>query len=221
MIDTIELVEFSGKADCTCDFYKCVESFPKLNYTIKNGKTYSIISDFGCGSWGLANCLSGNGSILSGEVLVDGKRTRLGDLIRYSCIVSSTNIFGMKIKPKKDSTKKCIEKALKDNHTYSVSEIKKLFCLSDERFERPIAYISGEIWLASLAIGFSLQKDIFSFPWLGERDIGIFKTIKQLGIIDFLKKNRKIILVPSSQKGVLLNNCDASIVFKNRQVFFE
>ena len=91
--------------------------------------------------------------------------------------------------------------------------------MSDERFERPIAYISGEIWLASLAIGFSLQKDIFSFPWLGERDIGIFKTIKQLGIIDFLKKNRKIILVPSSQKGVLLNNCDASIVFKNRQVF--
>ena len=221
MIDTIELINFSGVSNCRFSAYSCTESFPPVDYTFEKGKTYCIISDFGCGSWGLSNCLGGDGSITCGEILVNGATSRLDDLIKYSCFVSSLRVYGMKIKPKKDSIRICIERALKNNRLFCVNDIKRIFCLSDERFERPIAYTGGETWLASLAIGFSLQKDIFCFPWLSERNIEIFKMTKRMGIIDCLKNNNKIVIIPSSQKDTLINCCDASIVISNRRVSFE
>ena len=101
------------------------------------------------------------------------------------------------------------------NKKYPVfhSQKKDIFCLSDGRFKRPLSEVSGEIWLISLAVNFALGKDIFCYPWLNQLDIERFKTAYEHNVIDFLKKENKIIIVPSSQKKILRRYCDHMIIF--------
>ena len=58
---SIRVENFAGLAECSTDTFSSVESFPPVNYEFLSGKTYGIISDFGCGGWGLANAITGNG----------------------------------------------------------------------------------------------------------------------------------------------------------------
>lgn len=223
MIETIEVRNFQGIAKCKSMTFQSIESFMSINYSFKKGKVYGIISDFGCGGWGLSTCIGGRFfREYDGDVIVNNQKQSLIELKKHSCFVTDNDYNNLKINQKKDSIRKCIEKALKKNNgNYSVSEIKSIFCLSDGRFDRPLSEASGEIWLASLAIGFSLEKNIFCYPWLNEIDANRFKIANNLGVIDFLKIKEKIIIVPSSQKDFLSSFFDNMIIFREGHVYYE
>ena len=120
------------------------------------------------------------------------------------------------------TAKECIEKALYiSGLDYSTAEIKDIFSLSDQRFERPLEYVSGEIWQISTAVNFALGKDIFCYPWLNEFDIFRYETACELGTIDFLKNKGKIVLVPSSQKNKLKRLCDHTMEFSKGMFSFK
>lgn len=93
------------------------------------------------------------------------------------------------------SANECIQKALEISKlSFTVEDIKRLFKLSDERFNRDLNSVSGEIYRISIAIGFALNKEVFCYPWINTHDSSRIVDSKD---IEVLRKNNKIILIPT------------------------
>ena len=113
------------------------------------------------------------------------------------------------------SAKQCIEEALKlSGQPYSVDDVKRLFGLSDERFERNLDNIGIEINRISVAINFALGKDIFCYPWLNEYDVESISC----HIINVLKAHEKIVLIPTSQEKAVKKLCNHLICCSNGKI---
>ena len=50
MIDSIELRNYRDWAICESIDKRCIEGFPMISYKFTHGRSYGLISDFGCGS---------------------------------------------------------------------------------------------------------------------------------------------------------------------------
>lgn len=206
---SLKLVDFQDLVECKALSFQCKDSFLPVTYQFKPGKVYGLLSDFGCGSWGLA-CLGGEFTEHhGGKSLVNDKTISASELYSASAFISENLYSGINDEGDLLTPLLCIEKALSiSNEPYTVEQIKTMFCLSDERFERSLLYSSGEIWLISMAVNFALEKQIFCYPWLNAMDIKRFEAEQKLGIINLLKNSGKIIIVPSSQKRILKKLCD-------------
>ena len=74
MIDTIKLEQFQNIANCKTDQQFSRESFLSITYQFQKGNVYGLVSDFGCGSWGLSTCLGGRGDgIDNGKILLNNQ----------------------------------------------------------------------------------------------------------------------------------------------------
>ena len=222
MIKSIHFDNYQDIANCRSLLFQSRESFLKCSFTLFAGKSYGVISDFGCGGWGLITSLAGRGSgNYSGNIYVNEKASSPSELSLYSCFVTESVFPSINSKNNLLSPKECISKALIiSEQPYSVADIKDIFHLSNERFERSLDSVSGEIWQISLAINFSLGKIIYCYPWLNEIDISWFEIAFKSGIIDFLKKQGKIILIPSSQNKTLKRICDHTMKFHHGMFTF-
>ncbi len=222
MIHSLKLIAFQDLVECYSPTFYSKESFLPVTYEFKPGNVYGLVSDFGCGSWGLANCVGGRFSEdHDGKILLNGTEISAGELSKYAGFVAENTFPELKLDPELSSAREHIEKALSvSSISYSVNQIQSLFCLSDARFDRPLAYVSGEIWLISMAIHFALGKQIFCYPWLNEQDIDRFNIARRAGIIKFLKGTGKIVLVPSSQKRILRRYCDRTILFTRPKIIY-
>ena len=206
MISQLTCVDYCDSACCTSQLFQSRESFGRNSYDFRGGNVYGIVSDFGCGSWGLVTSLGGKGGTDSlysdGDVLLDGVKASPEERRIVSAFVGDNIFDGINSPTELLSARKCIEKALQiSGLRYSPSEIKDVFSLSDERYERDLKYVSGEIFRISIAINFALGKSIYCFPWANEHDI--MNILHISSIIGFLKKNNKIILIPTSQEKTL------------------
>jgi hypothetical protein len=67
-----------------------------------------------------------------------------------------------------------------------------MFELSDERFERDLDHVSGEIFRITAAIGFAEGKEIFCWPWRNAHEPGFDPRVAKT-----LRDNGKIVLVPT------------------------
>lgn len=221
MIKHIICSEFQDIANCKSNLFQCRESFLKVNYEFKCGNVYSIVSDFGCGSWGLVNCLGGRNESeewLSGQISVDNNKVTPAEMRNHSAFVGETVFNGINSLSEPLSAKKCIEKALIiSGQHFSVLDIKNMFCLSDERFDRNINYASGEINKISIAVNFALGKEIFCFPWLNEQEIlNISKSN-----LNALREHNKIVLIPTSQIKLAKKFSNHVIIFKNGKIAYK
>ena len=222
MINSLRLINFQDIVECQDSLHKSMETFLPINYELNKGNVYGFISDFGCGSWGVTTCLGGRSTKnYSGKVLLNNTEIQASQLSSYSCFITEKIFPNINSHDNMMTPKTCIEKALAiSGQTFSVGQIKDIFCLSDGRFERPLSEASGEVWLISLAVNFALGKDIFCYPWLNQLDIARFKTAYEHNVIDFLKNENKIIIVPSSQKKILRRYCDHMIIFDKEKVCY-
>lgn len=210
MVNTIKVINFQSVAECRFLQYQSTETFLPINYQFVKGNLYGFVSDFGCGSWGLATSLGGRCCSFSGKVMLNDIEILPSKLLEHSCFVAEIHKTDIN-----KTAKQCIKKALSTSHiSYSTEVVKEKFHLTNERFDRKLKYVSGEVWNASLAIGFATGKDVFLFPWLNINNIARFQTAVELGIIDFLKSEGKIIIVPSSNEDILKKYCDCIIKFE-------
>ena len=222
MIDVIQLENFQAVVNCHSDLYSSQETFLPVNYQFKKGNVYGLCSDFGCGSWGIATCLCGRGSEnYTGKIYLNHNEIQLKILNHYSAIIPSPIFDSLNSEGVYLTVKECICKALDlSKLPYSFAEIKEIFCLTDNRIDRYLFDVSGEIWLISLAVNFALGKSLFCYPWLNEMDCGRVKIIHQLGILDFLKENGKIIVIPSSQRKMIKKYCDHVVLFQKGKIHY-
>lgn len=201
MID-IKLNDFTGSAYCCSRIYSSKEAFLPITYQFCAANIYGLISDFGCGSWGLATCLGGRGAAMpiKGSILVNDKEVKNSDLKRLSCFVGEDVFDEINSEQEPLCVNECIRKALTiSGLPFSVQEIKKLFHLSDERFDRSLNSVSGEIWRISIAIGFALNKEIFCYPWMNTHDLSKFVDLRNINV---LREYKKIVIIPASRSAL-------------------
>jgi len=219
MIESIQCINFQDMVNCKSLLFQSKESFLCLNYKFLCGNIYGLVSDFGCRSWGAATCLGGRFSEhFTGKLLINNNDISENHLSQYAAFIGENTFEGINSLENLLTPKECIENSLSISKlTYSLTEIKDMFGLSNERFERNINNVSGEINRISIAINFALGKDIFCFPWLNEHDI--YNVSKP--ILDVLKKNNKIVLIPTSQQSQVKKISDHLIIFNRSGVKYK
>ena len=202
MIETLKLINYRNSAQCETIGMSCLDSFPPTTFTFHGGKVYRLTSDFGCGSWGMVTCIGGRGNTESfGKIMLNDVEVDNRILENHSGFIAESIFSDINTADDLCTAHECIRRSLNASGLdYSVNEIKSIFHLTDNRFDRPLNQTSGEIWLISTAILFSLNKDIFCFPWLNMRNFFRFETMNDFGIIDFLKKRKKLVLIPTSRR---------------------
>lgn len=198
-----------GSAFCHSQLYSCKESFLPITYQFLPANSYGLFSDFGRGSWALTTCLGGRGyDPISGSIYLNEVEICCNEMRKYSCFVGENTFDQINNAEDLLTAKICIQRALDiSNLPYSVSEIKDLFRLSDERFERNLQYVSGEIWRISIAVGFALNRELFCYPWMNIHDLNAYLDVE---IINVLKKYNKIVVIPT---------CRATIKSPFKKVF--
>lgn len=228
MVEMIELYNFHDEVLCkmptAIESYRSYEYIRPLDkYRLEASNVYGIICDFCTGGWGLVSCIGGRVTReCQGTVIVNGKKIAAKKLGKYSHFIPELPDSPHLFPNKKHSAREHIEKALEiSGLPYSAEEIREIFHLTDVRFDRPLNWISDEIWAISTAIGFALGKDIFCFPWLNMIDIFYFNQARIRGVIDFLKSQGKIILIPSSQRDELKQYCDHTIEITREGYVFD
>ena len=201
----IQLNNVMGFANCRNQSYSSSEGFPKITMKLWSGKAYGVLGEYGLGAWGLVNCIGGAGELISGEILVDGNPITKETLFQRTCFVSEMpNVAGLS---EEKTVRETIEVALQTSkQPYSAMGIKELFELSDERFDREISQISGEIRQVSMAVGFAFGKDIFCYPWLISNQISRYLSQKAIHI---LREHNKLILIPTANRRDVRGFCNA------------
>ena len=99
----------------------------------------------------------------------------------------------------KTPVKKLIIRALKTNVCYkSLEEIQELFGLDSNRLERPLSSVGNEAFRAMAAIGYSLGKQVFCFPWMSQKRFQYYNNnVSQL--LEILESLGKTVILPLGQ----------------------
>lgn len=100
------------------------------------------------------------------KVRLNNEHISFDELSKYTCYMDvSYPLFSSNC-----SVKQLISNGLEKNDLYyTPEEIRKIFELNDERFERPLVGLGNEIFKAMAAIGFCNKKELFCFPWLSQK----------------------------------------------------
>lgn len=189
----------------------------RFSYTFTGGKTYALIGSPGSGNCALTYILYGKEALRTdpegGQILINGQTANNAMLAENVCYAGHRLIGEpdrscvlkrfMKDRSKRWTAAELIKKGLEKSHSkYSLKDIAEIFHLSgyespNGRIYRSIDLISGERWMASLAIGYAFGKRIFTYPLLTDNFFHCITFPAQNGIFDFLKSEGAIILLPS------------------------
>lgn len=217
----IELKNAAGSAKCEYKsldgrvLLSCCDSYPMISASLKEGITYGVISDFSEGSWGLVKNISEEGELWNGTIELNGKTADNSALRMISCSVGSIP----EKCPARTTIRSYINKSIKKKETdMTFEDLKEKFYISDGRLDRRINLIGVEIWRFSLLAGFLQKKKIFSFPWLSPHHV-FWGTKYSAPILDFLKSQGKIILIPTNRIDIAQTLCDEFIDIRYETLF--
>ena len=194
----------NGYIFCKSIFYMAQDILKNSKYNLKVG-TNKLYGDIDSGNWAISYLLSmykycPQDFVLFEEpnVLInDTKKISLDDISKYSCYMDKTYpMFSTDT-----SVKELIEQGLENSKiNFSVNDIKELFLLDNNRFERPLQCVGNEIFRAMAAIGFAYDKKIFCFPWLSHMRFESYHENMTV-LLEILERLEKIVILPVGQSG--------------------
>ena len=125
------------------------------------------------------------------DVTVNGVIKPLNELSRYICYMDK--IFPLYATKK--SVRSLVAKGIKENKLEnSADDIKDLFHIDAERYERPIVGVGNEIFRVMAAIGYVNRIQIFCFPWFSQKRFdGYHGHI--LDLLNILEELQKIVIL--------------------------
>ena len=166
-------IKSGGYVDCYSRFYTCKGNIPE-------GKVYNfsvganiLNGEIDCGAWEISYLLSmyphrPRDFVLTAptEVSVNGTATSLEELLQHTCYIDRIYpLFGGRT-----PVRKLIERGIRHSGLDCTAEdIKEMFCLDDQRFERPVNAVGNEQYRAMAAVGYSFGKRVFCFPWFSRK----------------------------------------------------
>ena len=113
----------------------------------------------------------------------------------HSCYMDRQHpLFGSK-----SIVKNLIKNGIKESKMNILpDDVRLLFRINEERFNRPLSDMGNEIFKAMAAIGFCYGKQVFCFPWLSKmRFTSYHQNLTDL--LDILTKLDKIVILPISK----------------------
>lgn len=187
-----------GTVNCRSRFYSAFSGFPYLktfHFTVGKNVLYEEIDS---GAWALCYAMSMYGIdkeiqiTNEPDIRLNGNLCTLSELAPHCCYMDPLYpLFSKKI-----SVKQAVEHGIKRNSLpYYAENLRVLFKIDKDRYERPLSGMGNEIFKAMGAIGVAEDKDIFCFPWQSrERCAGYHLHFSQTA--DALAELGKIAVIP-------------------------
>lgn len=188
-----------GSIECKSIFYKAFDylSFD-ATYTFSCGIN-QLNGEIDSGIWGTSYLLSmyqyrPKDFVIweKPEVTVNKTVLTLEKLSKYTCYMDQLYpLFSSQA-----SVRHLVKRGIKRHQlSYTSEEIRDLFHMDAERFERPIKAVGHEMFRAMAAIGYVHGKQVFCFPWLSQR---IFQAYHghMTDLLDILDRLDKIVILP-------------------------
>lgn len=210
---TLEFQQLDMSVSATLSRYGSLpDSLFEFSYKFTGGKIYSLVGQLGSGNWALPYILYGKEKLRTdsdgGKILIDGCVADNKLLREKVCYVGEHPIEEPGNKFIREHSKRwtiaeIIKRGLEATHSkYSLKDIVDIFHLSGYDFKegrvyRNLDYVSGERWIATLAMGYACGKKVFAYPLLSANFFRYINAAHEFGTFDFLKSNGAIILVPT------------------------
>ena len=192
-------IQNEGYVYCKSSFYSAQDSLSNcMNYTFSIGIN-KLIGEIDSGNWAISYLLSmykhrPEDFILfeKTKATVNNEEISLTELSEISCYMDKLDPLFLY----NDSINKLIMQGLEySNLNCSYDDIRDLFHIDIERFQRPLSGVGNEVFKAMAAIGFSYKKEIFCFPWLSNKRFDSYhKHLTTL--LQILEKLKKIVIIP-------------------------
>ncbi len=159
-------------------FVHCKSCFYSAHDVLSNGFYFSkgrhfLHGDIDSGVWAVSYLLSmyeekNEDFVLSenGIVNINDTETSLHEVLKYSCYMDPMySLF---------SSSKSVHELISEGlelfgAAETAEDIRTLFELDEERFERPLSGVGNERFRAMAAIGYVHQKELYCFPWLSQK----------------------------------------------------
>lgn len=168
-IKTIE-IHNNGYVRCKSRFYSADDVIKEASPMYFTCGTNKLIGEIDSGNWAVSYLLSmyehnSKDFILfkPTNITVNGETTSIQQFQKYSCYLDPTYPLFSTSHTIKTMIKKALKKSGKPT---TIEEIRELFDLDTQRFDRPLAYAGNEIFRCMAAIGYANGKQVFCFPWL-------------------------------------------------------
>lgn len=130
------------------------------------------------------------------KVSVNGNSVPIEEFLEYSCYMDkSYPLF---------STKKNIKDIIADSISknklnYSPNDIRDMFSIDEERFERPFSGVGNEIFKMMSAVGYVYGKQVFCFPWMSQKRFSSYH-LHLTHSLEILTQLKKIIILPLNKE---------------------
>lgn len=200
-MSTILIENFSGYFTCKSTYFSSHCTIDNYFITLKNGINYfhgDIDSQGFCLSYVLSMYKKEKGrSIILCDglnVSVDNVKVDIQDVSGQAFYMDKLNALVKKT----ISVKRLVKKGLKKsgmNLTYE--QVRDLFGITKERFNRPIRQVGIELYRCLAAIGFAYGKEVFCFPWLSSKMYNYYKC-SLMHISKVLESYDKVIIMPTN-----------------------
>jgi len=192
-------IKNEGYVYCKSSFYSAQDSLLGVSHYKFSPGINKLIGEIDSGNWAISYLISMYKHkpedfvlFLDAEASVNNKRISLNELSELSCYMDKSDpLFSTP-----NSVKEHIIKGLEHSKlNYSYEDIRNLFFLDSERFERPLECVGNEIFRAMAAIGFSYKKEIFCFPWLSNKRFESYHE-NLIGLLKILENLGKTVIIP-------------------------
>ena len=191
-------IKNSGFVHCKSEFYTAhitLNSYDVYNF-IRG--TNRLIEDIDSGSWAIGYLLSMYDVIDESTLfepliaMVDGEEVQLQQLKHLACYMDrSYPLFSSK-----STVREIVTRGINMYGIHnSADDIREMFLIHKNRFEKPLASVGNEIFKAMAAIGYSFEKQIYCFPWMSRKLFESFH-LNIVHAIDILTQQNKIVILP-------------------------
>ena len=197
-IERIEIVN-DGYILCKSNFYTSKDIINREKKYIFSKGVNRLNGEIDSGVWAVSYLLSmfkyrQKDFILyeKPEVFVGGEAISLAEFSEYSCYMDKSYPLFASKKTVRELVSKGIKKT---RQNYAPENIKDMFCIDENRFERPLNATGNEVFKAMAAIAYSNNKQVFCFPWLSQKRFEGYHN-NLLWLLDELDRLGIIAIVP-------------------------
>ena len=202
----IQRIQFrnEGWVYCKSTFYCANDILQPKAYSFKKG-IHILKGEIDSGVWAVSYYLSmfshrAKDFVMDSnfDVLVDNDICDIKTFCDYSCYLDKKlyPYFSQEI-----PINELIEKYSKNNTGKSAEEIRELFQITEARFNRPVNQMGNEAILGMAAVGYSMGKQVFCFPWMSAERFRS-NSICLSRCLDALEKLGMIVIIPVGKKSV-------------------
>jgi len=196
-------IRASGYVYCKSEFYSAQDTISEnREYTFLPGIN-NLVGDIDSENWAISylismyNCRSKDFIIFDKpKIELNGEAVVISELSATACYMDkSYPLFSSK-----KTVRQLVLQGIKSNHIeLSADEVRSLFLISEDRFDRPLKSVGNEIFKAMAAIAYCNRKEIFCFPWMSYRRYeGYHYNLS--GLLEILESLNKVVILPIGLK---------------------